>query len=521
MSELLLFGELFSDANAEAVVVYAGAAPGRHLALLARLYPRIAFHLYDPAAFAVPATPQFYVHQDFFTDETAASWRNRCDVFISDIRLTSETGADGWSPQAEAQIAADMAAQARWTQTIAPRAGALLKFRPPYLAPGATLKFRYLAGDVFWQAWAPRSSTEGRLLARPPYAEVEFDVAAYEAGCAHHNTARRAWATYALPAPGLAAVPGYDRCFDCSLEATAFAQYCASAGRPASDVPALMNELSAAISQPLAGVAGSLHGELPAWPTALRLLALKQFPAELARLAATTTRRSARDDRGRRRVPGVAGGAGGANAAVSAPPKPGWLTAGNARDKSWVRYEAALRSASVSCAASADAQYAETGAVRRRNRGYGGGGDRAGAGAGDRDSRRVTGAMAVASLLQAQPSRLPEAARALLAAANRAGSVVGVDAANVDAMAANACSFGECAALADLLSPVAPRTAALATAARQAARETRALDRLSVDIAEPAAVRALEGEIADVAAAVEKLRERLTSAYTKAALRFA
>lgn len=511
VSELLLFAELFPDANAAAVVVYAGAAPGRHLPFLARLYPRIEFHLYDPAPFAPLPREQFRVHQDFFTDETAASWRNRCDVFISDIRLSSETGADGWSPQAEAQIAEDMAAQARWTQTIAPRAGALLKFRPPYLVAGAAVPaFRYLAGDVFWQAWAPRSSTEGRLLARPPYREVEFDIAAYEAGCAHHNTTRRAWATYALPAPGLADVPGFDRCFDCSLEATAFARYCASAGRPASAVAELMNELSAAIAQPLSKVAGSLHGELPAWPTALRLLALRQFPAELARLAATTTRRSARDDHGRRR----AAKAGGAGAAGAEQPKPGWLTAGNARDRSWVRYEAALRSASVSCAATADARYAEAAAGRHRHGGIRGGGSDSGSA-----GRRITGSMAVASLLQAQPCPLPAAARALVAAANRAGALVGVDADHVDAMAADACGFGACAALAETLAPVAPKTAALAAAARQAARATRDLDRLSVDIAEPAAVRALEAEIADVAAEVEKLRGRLAHAYTAAAHR--
>ncbi len=40
------------------LVVYAGAAPGTHIAYLADLFPEHHFVLYDPAPFTVKATPQ-------------------------------------------------------------------------------------------------------------------------------------------------------------------------------------------------------------------------------------------------------------------------------------------------------------------------------------------------------------------------------------------------------------------------------------------------------------------------------
>jgi hypothetical protein len=71
-------------------VVYAGAAPGTHLAYLSHLFPNVTFELYDPAPFTVRESPRIKIftgNDGMFTDETAKKYSGRNDVlFICDVR---------------------------------------------------------------------------------------------------------------------------------------------------------------------------------------------------------------------------------------------------------------------------------------------------------------------------------------------------------------------------------------------------------------------------------------------------
>lgn len=324
VSELLGLTHFLPRADAPAEVVYAGAARGDHLWFLADLFPGATFHLYDPNPFHPRlgrAPERFRVHSALFTDALAESWRGRCDLFISDIRSVSP-GMSGGTAEFEERVAADMAAQERWARLIAPRRGCLLKFRPPYLDPSGgapDAPFSTLRGRVMWQAWPPKTSTEGRLLveaadAAPGAPSVAFDARRYQDACFHHNVVARPWGAYCWKrgqgGAGFAAataelrrrVPGYDGCFDCALEARAWADYLALPGVPppargpapppepsAAQVGALMGRLTRELHKgltPLRPAPPPFHGAFAGCPARRIRRAVAAWEEARARMGA-------------------------------------------------------------------------------------------------------------------------------------------------------------------------------------------------------------------------------------------
>lgn len=219
-------------------VVYAGAAPGTNIAAVAAAVaaslgdtaPR--WYLYDPAEFspAARASPHCEVRTGpagLFTDASADEWAARVAagervLLVSDIRSGSHTEADF-----ELEVVSNMLMQQGWVERVRP-ALASLKFRLPYVVDPAAPPppFRYLAGTVYAQAWAPTTSTEGRLVlgAPPPgepYPTADYDSLAYERACFHQNLARE-YASFDIAGQRAAAavLPGLCSCLDCALAAS-------------------------------------------------------------------------------------------------------------------------------------------------------------------------------------------------------------------------------------------------------------------------------------------------------------
>ena len=67
-------------------IVYAGAADGTNIGVVAELYPKHQFHLYDPRPFNVAPRPNIHIHQGYFTDDDARSYFDKPVLFVSDIR---------------------------------------------------------------------------------------------------------------------------------------------------------------------------------------------------------------------------------------------------------------------------------------------------------------------------------------------------------------------------------------------------------------------------------------------------
>lgn len=250
---LTRYGHLSDD------VVYAGAAPGTHIAPLLELFPRHRFHLYDPAPFNLDPHERLAIHQKMFTDAVARSWCQSSTLagstlapvlFISDIR-SADLELVG-SKETDVRVRADMAAQRRWTELMKP-AMASLKFRLPWPSGDESDEHEYLAGELHFQMWAPPKSTETRLFT-DGLATAIYSSLRYESQCFHRNSVDRL-ARYPHNVTG---VKGLDHCGDCMGEIQVLRAYLEQPGcpsRPDCDdqsgldeaVAALMNRLTDSI----------------------------------------------------------------------------------------------------------------------------------------------------------------------------------------------------------------------------------------------------------------------------------
>lgn len=194
------------------IVVYAGAADGRHLPVLVDMFPHIEFHLYDPRPFWPGidghrnirlnpyyggATNTTVKTHGWFTDEVAKWYtRGRGDTgmmclrdgktricrsiyFISDIR-TEPT---------EHEIERNQRQQEAWIRIMRPKRS-MIKFKCPYPKIGAPRLYRHLAGTVRLQCWAPVRSAETRLIIDSTR-DRKWDIVKWERNLAWYNTVMR------------------------------------------------------------------------------------------------------------------------------------------------------------------------------------------------------------------------------------------------------------------------------------------------------------------------------------------
>lgn len=205
------------------LVVYAGAAPGRHIHALVRRFPSCHFELYDPADFD-PALLNFAaspegegrvtVFRSFFDEAVVRSLRSRDHrpmIFISDIRTSSDSMKD--FDLVERCVEQDMIRQRAWVEELRPDLS-MLKFRLPW-GPGET---RYLRGRLLVQAFPPCTSTETRLVVSRgalDLGETSYNHQEYMERLMFHNTVGRSRLHNLADVP-LDRIPGLDHCFDCA-----------------------------------------------------------------------------------------------------------------------------------------------------------------------------------------------------------------------------------------------------------------------------------------------------------------
>jgi len=210
-SELLVLMD-----NPSATVIYAGAAPGKHVISLARRFPKATFELYDPAPFdgtvvdfAKSSDGRVQVRNDFFNEECArkvAERETESIIFICDIRTADPQQMK--QAEVEKTVWEDHVRQMEWAKTINADVS-LLKFRLPW-GEGTT---EYFDGKIMVQIYPPCTSTETRLLvtkadlAKPL---KKYDQKQYEEQLMFHNTVQRA-----LLFPHQVKVDGLDFCYDC------------------------------------------------------------------------------------------------------------------------------------------------------------------------------------------------------------------------------------------------------------------------------------------------------------------
>eukprot|EP00668_Euglena_longa_P030094 GGOE01037502.1.p1 GENE.GGOE01037502.1~~GGOE01037502.1.p1 ORF type:complete len:542 (-),score=125.61 GGOE01037502.1:215-1672(-) len=303
LSEVEFLSQWFADhpsAVPDTLCVYAGAADGRHLPLLFALFPFVRWFLADPNPLHPSVTQRRFpqvveILADFFTDDVclriSQQFPTATILLISDIRVGDPRLLA--SEENTAQIMADNQQQAGWVRLLNARRS-LLKFHPPYphMTPFPEDAYiQYLAGTVYSGVWAPRSSTEVRLMVpapspvlragsflatgdghsaetagfpataivadqgawevdRPLWHTAAYHCKAFEEHLYHHNTTARYAADVGSEARILAAYAVLHRCFPASISASV---YRAVAGAKAGGGPVTVTvtALSAAVSHAL------------------------------------------------------------------------------------------------------------------------------------------------------------------------------------------------------------------------------------------------------------------------------
>jgi hypothetical protein len=202
-------------------VLYLGAADGMHIPLLVGLFPHHRFILYDPQPFhskmeEIIFNPLVEIHRKLFQDEDVVKYANRGVLLISDIRIVPESYNDMRknrrnetmedlcvNHEIEEYVKQDMDAQMSWHLELNP-AASMMKFRLPYKAGTTT----YLKGEVHYQAWAPSTSTECRLIV-VGNEMCDYDHTEYERKMYRFNLCTRLQ-KFDLPIEVPRVHPGYD-----------------------------------------------------------------------------------------------------------------------------------------------------------------------------------------------------------------------------------------------------------------------------------------------------------------------
>lgn len=203
-------------------MIYAGAAPGSHVKVLAYLFPSIKFHLFDPAEFDHQLThyKNISLYKRIFTDDDIKKFAGAPNsLFVSDIRTGSVTDMteSEFDENFEECVKDDMLMQMRWVIEL--KMPALLKFRLPYIEKGGSdIIFEYLDGEIIVPPFGRPTSSETRLLVT--YNEMEmkmkkYSCKEYEDSCYTHNF-KRMFARYDFN-PTIYKYERLCNCHDCVL----------------------------------------------------------------------------------------------------------------------------------------------------------------------------------------------------------------------------------------------------------------------------------------------------------------
>ncbi|KAM3141278.1 hypothetical protein pb186bvf_006663 [Paramecium bursaria] len=180
---LTQYGELSKN------ILYVGAAPGNHIALLSQLFRGHHLYLFDPNPFQVRESLKIRIFQRAFDDNEARKFFNKFQgdyILISDIRTANYKEMS--SVENEKAVLQDNQLQMNWVEILKPKKS-LLKFRcayPTEIKEPTT----FFDGDIFIQPWAPASSTETRLIPTG-IQKKQYDNVKYEEQMFYHNDVER------------------------------------------------------------------------------------------------------------------------------------------------------------------------------------------------------------------------------------------------------------------------------------------------------------------------------------------
>ena len=166
----------------DGTLLYVGGAPGDIVVDLAKLYPKLTIHIYDPKPFNIAETEQIKLFQrEFGSEEDIVLYKNISNVLLfSDIRTANED-TDLYhkvnlpNSTFEDHVYYDLELQKKWVEQIDPLHSSL-KFRFPYNKSSVS----YFDGVQRLQAWFRPMSTETRLIVNRDSLQKTYNLSIYE-----------------------------------------------------------------------------------------------------------------------------------------------------------------------------------------------------------------------------------------------------------------------------------------------------------------------------------------------------
>ena len=218
------------------VVIYAGAASGIHLLVLAEFFPFLKFVLVDPQRVDLRYGRSNYQSSMRFI-------RQNIEVVVNDLR--NEYGDDKWirlfmsdirtNDTGEEQIKKDHQIQKRAHEILEPYMS-FLKFRPPYYdkrKPDEKI-FNYLDGKIYLLIWGRSKTSETRLVCFKDAQSRDYDFSKYE-NQVHHFSMNQRTSCYKHDVDA----SGIDHCYDCRAEVYVLEQFLSSSEK----IKSLVNKL--------------------------------------------------------------------------------------------------------------------------------------------------------------------------------------------------------------------------------------------------------------------------------------
>ena len=245
------------------------------LPVVAKLFPNNEFYMYE----TTKCTHECEHRSDnipnmhnggILTDTVARKWAH----VSSNITLVSNL--------------TDMDAQKSWYDLLQPSC-AMLRFQLPFWTGKGQSYVSYLDGELWFQAWTSRASTETRLVINGSAKLRSYDIHKYENQLSYHNFIVRVWTSYgeAVNAARRCTIQGIDNCADCAFEWAVWKEYHGVKSDRAeargnqciiSNCCASMADVAHSMHQPLDM---SPHGKVPRIPMPKRnaeLAKLNEFP---------------------------------------------------------------------------------------------------------------------------------------------------------------------------------------------------------------------------------------------------
>lgn len=182
----------------DSFIIYIGSAPGISLNIISKLYPKLLWLLYDKNAFLINNNNNNFIFKNqYFEDDDIdeaikifKKSKRKNFLFICDMRISPDENA----------VFDDMTKQQEWLLKL-DCVASCLKFRLPWVFENNDEEYKkmkvvdnkmlYLDGKVFIQAYAPKRSTETRLISFAPFKEKSYDILEYEEKMSYFNLKTR------------------------------------------------------------------------------------------------------------------------------------------------------------------------------------------------------------------------------------------------------------------------------------------------------------------------------------------